>query len=549
MSRRTLVLILLAAGLLACLGPQTALADGRQTVMVPMSDGAKLATDIYMPDGKGPFPVILARTPYGRTTDFTAMIASAVGFVGIVQDMRGRFGSEGENLPFIGCGWEEPHDGADTVAWILKQEWCSGKIGTTGGSAGGITQNLLAGAAPKGLAAQYIVVAAANLYTDAAYVGGALRKEQVEGWTATNKFSPKAMQAWRDHPSLDPYWQRFDSTAKFAVMDAPAIHVGGWFDTFSQGTIDEFVGRQARGGPGARGRQKLVMGPWTHGRLGGGKQGDLDFHGSGLPKPYDQVRWFNCLLKGDDNGILKEPAVAYYVMGDAGDSKAPGNQWRYADAWPVPCTETPYYFHKDGTLGPARPEAAGPEAAEYTFDPADPCPTLGGRNLNVPAGPKDQRPVEARKDVVSFTTDALAAPMEITGRLRAKVWVASSAADTDLSVRLCDVYPDGRSLLMADGMLRLRYRGSLSAPEPMKPGELYEVEVDCWSTSLAVNQGHRLRVSVTSSNYPRFDVNPGTGKPWVDGGPLVKQANRIFCDAAHPSRIVLPVVKQDAKAN
>ena len=545
MPRRALALALLAAGLLFYLEPQTALAGGKQTVMIPMSDGVKLATDIYMPDGKGPFPAILSRTPYGRTTDYTAAVAASVGFVGVVQDMRGRFGSEGENLPFIGCGWEEPHDGADTVAWILKQEWSSGKVGTTGGSAGGITQNLMAGAVPKGLAAQYIVVAAASLYADAAYVGGALRKEQIEIWTAQNKFSPKAMQLFREHPAFDPYWERFDSTIKFAAMEAPAIHVGGWFDTFSQGTIDEFVGRQTRGGPGAKGRQKLVMGPWTHGGIGGAKQGDLAFRASAPPKQYDQVRWFRCLLKGEDNGILKEPAAAYYVMGDADDPKALGNQWRFADAWPPPCTETPYYFHKNGTLGAAKPGAAGPEAAEFTFDPADPCPTLGGRNLNIPAGPKDQRPIEARKDVVSFTTDALASPMEITGRLSAKVWVASSAADTDLSVRLCDVYPDGRSMLMADGMRRLRYRGSFSAPEPMKPGELYEVQVDCWSTSLVVNQGHRLRVSVTSSNSPRYDVNPGTGQPWVDGGPIMKQTNRIFCDAAHPSRIVLPVVKAE----
>ena len=547
MMRRMMALVLAGLALLVGSAPAPVLALGKKTVMVPMSDGVKLATDVYLPDGTGQFPVVLARTPYGRTTDFTGAVACMLGYVGVVQDMRGRFGSEGENLPFIGCGWEAPHDGADTVAWILTQDWCNGKVGTFGGSAGGITQNLLAGAQPQGVQAQYIAVAAANLYTDAGYIGGAFRKEQVEGWTTSHHFDPKAILMWKEHPSFDAFWQRFDSTAKHAVMTSPAVHVGGWFDTFSQGTIDSFVGRQYHGAEGAKGKQKLVMGPWTHGGLGGGKPGELKFRDSRPRMQYDMFRWFDCLLKGQDNGILKEPAVAYYVMGDVDDPQAPGNKWRYADAWPPPSTETPYYFGKGGTLGEAKP-AAGPAFVEYTFDPADPCPTLGGRNLNIKAGPMDQRPAEARKDVLSFTTEPLAAPLEVTGRLRAKVWVSASTADTDLSVRFADVYPDGRSMLMSEGMLRLRYRKSLSAPEPMKPGEPCEVDVDCWSTSLVVAKGHRIRVAVTSSNYPRFDLNPGTGKPWTDDAAAVKQTNRIYVDAAHPSRIVLPVVKVGGEA-
>lgn len=515
----------------------------RQTFMVPMADGVKLATDVYLPEGKGPWPVLMTRTPYSRASGGGAATrAVAGGIVMVSQDMRGRFGSEGENLPFVGCGWDGLHDGADTVAWLLKQPWCNGKVGTVGGSACGITQNLMAGCAPAGLVGQYISVAAACQYTDAAYVGGALRKEQVENWTNLNMFAPEAMGLWRDHPYYDAFWARSDCRLKYAVMNVPAVHVGGWFDTFSQGTIDAFVGRQYGGAEGGKGRQKLVMGPWTH-MARSGKQGELTFPGSGAPKAYREERWFQCLLKGEDNGVMKEPAVAYYVMGDTADPKAPGNQWRTAEAWPVPAAETAFYFEKGGRLAAARPSAAGEVVEEYTFDPADPCPTRGGRNLMIPAGPMDQRSVEGRPDVRCFTTEPLAEPLEVTGRIIAKVWVASSAVDTDLSVRLCDVYPDGRSVLMADGILRLRLRNSFARPEPLVPGQAVEVAVDCWSTSVVFNKGHRIRVAVTSSNYPRFDLNPGTGKPWTESPERVKQTNRLFCDAARPSRILLPVVK------
>lgn len=541
-SRWPLCLLLLASvSLKASCAPQE---GQKQTVMVPMSDGRKLATDIYMPARqKGSFPVVMERTPYGREkmAEGWAWAACAKGVVAVVQDMRGRFGSEGENLPFIGCGWADHQDGADTVAWLLKQEWCNGKIGTKGGSAAGITQDLLAATAPKGLVAQYIAVEAVNLFSHAAYVGGAFRKEQCEGWITSNRFDPKCLQLFLQHTHYDEYWTKFDAGAKFELMNVPAVHVGGWFDTFSQGTIDSFVGRQHKGAPGSKGNQKLIMGPWCH-RVGypGGKQCDLVFLRSQFPKQYNDSRWFQYHLLGVDNGIMKEPAVAYYVMGDTRDPKAPGNQWRYADDWPIPAVETPYYFRKDGGLATA-PSAAKDQCREYTFDPANPCPTRGGKNLTIERGPVNQNPIEGRPDVLLFTTDPLEAPVEATGRVTAKVFIASSAADTDLSVRLCDVYPDGKSYEMAEGILRLRYREGTDREVPLATGKIYEVKVDCWSTSVIFNKGHRIRVIVTSSNCPRFDVNPGTGKMWKDGGEFVKQVNRIYCDAEHPSAILLPV--------
>jgi len=516
----------------------------RQTVMVAMSDGVRLATDVYLPPGKGPFPVVFSRTPYGRVKKGGGPGAGliAAGYAGVIQDVRGRFDSEGENLPFIGCGWGEHPDGAESIAWIRRQAWSNGKVGMIGGSAGGITQNLVAGAVPEGLCAQYILVAAASLYHHASYVGGALRKCQVENWTRENRFDPRAAELMRAHPNYDDHWRQYDSTLKFSVINLPAVHVGGWFDTFAQGTIDAFVGRQHDGADGARGRQKLVMGPWDHGGGRKAEVGELRCPHNQIPAAYSVTRWFDYHLKGVDNGIMREPAATYYVMGDPTDPKCPGNEWRTADDWPIPAQVTPYYLCGDGKLALKTSSAAQQGSREYTFDPDNPCETIGGCNLSIPRGPRNQNRIESRRDVLLFTTDPLAEPVEVTGRVRAKIYVASSAVDTDLSVRLCDVYPDGKSYLMAEGMLRLRYRNSFEKPEPLVPGQLTEANVDCWSTSIVFNRGHRIRVTVTSSNHPRFDVNPGTGRPWSDGGLRVKQTNRIFCHADHPSCILLPVV-------
>lgn len=519
-------------------------APEKLTVRVPMRDGVHLATDVYLPAGDGPFPVVLGRTPYSRAKkggDGSGFVQN--GYVYIIQDMRGRFDSEGENLPFIGCGWSEHQDGVDTLAWIRQQQWSDGSIATIGGSAGGITQNFLAGAAPEGLKAQYISVAASNFYGDASYIGGALRKADMENWTTSNKFDPRSIDLMRSHPSYDEYWQQFDTTRKLSLMNVPSVHLGGWFDMFLQGTLDEFVGRQHLGAEGSRGTQKLIIGPWAH-ALGKMPVGELTFPDSKMPSHLSSARWFDHYLRGADNGVEKEPAVTYYVMGDTRTPGAPGNEWRQAEDWPVPATDTAFYFHSSGKLAEDKPTDNRAPAIEYTFDPALPCPTIGGQNLTLQHGPMNQNRIEDRADVVLFTTAPLEQPLEVTGRVKAKVFVASSAVDTDLSVRLCDVYPDGQSYLIAEGILRLRHRHSVQKPQPLTPGQIEEVTVDCWSTSIVFNQGHRIRATVTSSNYPRFDVNPGTGQPWSEAGPKVKQTNRIALDADHSSHLILPVVKR-----
>lgn len=517
----------------------------KQTIKIAMSDNIHLATDVYLPSGKGPFPVILSRTPYGRSGEHHSNQASSLnrdGFAYVIQDARGRFDSEGENFPFIGCGWVKHHDGVDTLAWLRSQPWCNGKIGTIGGSAGGITQNLMAGATTNGPTAQYISVAAASIYHDATYVGGALRKCQVEGWSGQNKFDPDALQQIRDHPCYDDYWRGYDSRTKFSTMNVPAVHIGGWFDTFAQGTIDEFAGRQHDGAEGGRGRQILIMGPWDHSCWRKEGVGELSFPNSRQPEKYSSGRWFENYLLDFDNGITNEPAVAYYVMGDTSKPGAPGNEWRFASDWPIPAASTPYYLYKDRKMSRIKPVAADNAAIEYTFDPTNACPTIGGNNLNIERGPRNQNSIENRSDVVVFTTHPLTEPLEVTGRVAARIFVESSAVDTDISVRLCDVYPDGKSFLMAEGILRLRYRKSLEHMELLKPGKIEEITVDCWSTSLVFNRNHMVRVTVTSSNFPRFDINPGTGQAWTESGEKVKQTNRIHCGGGYASCIILPVV-------
>lgn len=538
--------ILSLAMMLVLLGGrlETAAAPVRKsTVRIPMADGVELATDVYLPPGPGPFPAILSRTPYGkrnRNGDSQARHGYAI----VIQDMRGRFDSAGRNLPFIGCGWSPTADGADTVAWIRRQPWSNGKVGSRGGSAGGITQNLMAATAPEGLLCQYINAAAASLYHHAVYVGGALRESQITRWLSNNAFDAEAVRLYRAHSEYDTFWHSFDSMRRIEAVDCPAVHVGGWFDTFSLGTIEAFAGRQNHGAPAARGTQKLVMGPWGHGGYqNDGRIGDLTFPNARMPPKYGAAAWFTHYLKGVDNGSPELPAVAYYVMGDTRDPKAPGNEWRYAGTWPPPHRLQRLYLHAAGHLHNDAPNAdnSGPAACEFTFDPAAPCPTAGGCNLVLPAGPLAQNAVEARDDVVVFATAPLPAPLEVSGRAKAVLFLSSSAVDTDISVRLCDVYPDGTSYLMAEGMQRLRLREDPARPELLEPGTVYKINVECWPTSVVFNRGHRIRVAITSSNSPRFDINPGTGRPWTPGAEHRRQRNRIFCAPPRASYVLLPI--------
>lgn len=511
----------------------------KRTEKVRTRDGVDLATDVFLPPGDGPFPVVLVRTPYNKDGPSNlGRDGGKRGFAVVVQDTRGRFASGGENLPFHLDG----PDGEDTIRWINRQPWCNGHIGTWGGSAGAITQFQLALTGVRPVDAQFLVVGAPNIY-DVAYTGGVFRKSLVEDWIRITKFATNALPIWESHPTYDAYWRARDASRHYRDIGAPSLHLGGWWDIFAQPAIDAFNGYQSAGARGARGNQKLIMGPWTHGVLTD-KAGDLTFPNAKNPPgdTEDGWRWFDRWLRGATNGADRDPAVRYYVVGDVSDPQAPGNVWRTADHWPpFPVRPTPFFLHADRSLSTARP-AAGATPLSYTYEPTNPVPTVGGIQLTLPAGPKDQRPIEAREDVLVFTSETLNEPLEVTGRIRARLWISSDAPDTDFFLRLCDVYPDGRSFNLCEGMLRTRFRRGFDRERFLRPGEIVPIDLDAWSTSVIFNRGHRLRVDITSSCAPGFDPNPNTGAPFRANAEVRTARNQVHVDARHPSQVLLPVI-------
>jgi predicted acyl esterase len=522
-----------------------------RTYRVAMRDGIRLATDVYLPVlGEGPWPTLLVRTPYNKDlyrNEYGSWASK--GYAVVIQDMRGRFASEGTDLAFLDGGWNERQDGVDTLAWIAGQGWCDGKIGTLGASAMGITQNMLAGAAPKELTAQYLLVAAGNLYEHAAYTGGALRLALTATWLMGNRFDPANLWFTVLHPMYDSHWARVDGIAQAEHVNVPGVHFGGWYDCFVQGTIDTFVARQECGAPGARGTQKLIVGPWCHGGPGSvekpKKAGKFLFpeNARSLPQAIGAEEWFDHYLKGEGPDVEAMAPVMYYTMGALDEPGAPGNMWRVERAWPPESESVAMFFQPDGTLA-MEPPAERDASMTFTYDPRDPVPSLGGANLCIPCGAFDQRAIEAREDVLVFTSAPLDAPLEVTGRVTAALYVESDCPDTDFTAKLCDVYPDGRSMNICDGLMRMRHRNGFDRIDLLEPGEVVPVDVDLWSTSLVFNQGHRIRVEISSSNYPRFDVNPNTGWPAWPFCPVRVARNTVHCSGTHASFIELPVVRR-----
>ena len=508
-----------------------------ETAMVPMRDGVKLATDIHLPEGDGPWPTILAMTPYGRKAigDLAKQVNQR-GYGLVVQDFRGRFNSEGEDyLVFVHNGWGEHQDGYDTVEWIAKQTWSNGKVGGFGISAPGIALNMTAPSRPPHLVCCYVGVAFSSMYPQSAYQGGAFRKSLLENWLTGNKFSPKNLEMIRAHPNYDDFWKQIDPERVASRVNVPTMFLGGWYDIFTAGTINSFVTINKQGDEGARGKCRLVMEPYGHGR-----SDDLVFPNADQPRTADAWNWFDIWLKNDGRGIEAIPAVQYFVMGDPADPNTPGNRWKTADDWPVPAEMKTVYFHTDNQLrlGPPQ-EMFG--SLSYKYDPANPVPTIGGANLTISKGPKDQRPTEDRPDVLLFTSPPLDRHVEITGPVKVKLWASSTAPDTDFTAKLCDVYPDGRSMIVLDGILRASHRNSMEKSEPMEAGKIYELEIDLWSTSFVLSPGHRVRVAISSSNAPRFEPNPNTGKPSGSDDKTQVATNTVYMNADHPSHILLPV--------
>ncbi len=509
--------------------------------MAPMRDGVKLSTIIYLPEGKGPGPVVLVRTPYGKVSQ-TRLHATwtKAGFAFVAQDCRGTFQSEGKYRPFA----DDQADGYDTVEWIAKQPWSNGRVGMFGASAMGIAANLAALANPPHLVTAFVMVARSSAYEQSSFMGGVFRKEMNEDWLKRQKAEWVLEETFKHQDYDADYYERSEMPRHWEQVQVPIYNYGGWYDIFNQGNIDNFVGLQMKAGGLGAGNQKLIMGPWGHGQLEEVKypaNSGVGAFGGTLSSEL-AMRWFDYWLKGVDNGIMDEPPVRYYVMGDVTDGKAPGNEWRTALAWPVPAKITSYFLSPGGILSEKLPQEQE-SADSYKYDPNNPVPTIGGANLFQKKGPMDQRAIGERKDVLKFTTPVLQAPVEVTGRVTVELWAESDAPDTDFMAKLVDVYPDGSERLVLDSAIRARFREGFDHEVFMKKGGVYKFKIDLWSTSLIFNKGHRIAIHVSSSNDPRFDPNPNTGKPLRADKQTQVATNSIHHDRVHPSRALLPVVR------
>jgi uncharacterized protein len=554
-------------------------------VEATMRDGVVLRADIYRPKSEGTFPVLLERTPYNKSRSASfALPAAARGYVVVVQDVRGRYMSDGEWYPFK----NESNDGYDTVEWAAKLPYANGKVGMYGGSYVGATQMLTAIAHPPHLAGLCPVVTASNYHDGWTYQGGAFEQWFNESWTSglaqdtltryaqrntnalngvwklpltsypvfevpstgsganlTSSLAPYFID-WLAHPDYDEYWKRWSIEEHYPDINVPMLTVAAWYDIFLGGSLRNYVGAKLRGGSDAarRGQHLLVT---IGGHAGSGRKiGDVDF-GPNAEFDEDQLilKWYDHLFKNADNEFGATKPVRIFVMGV--------NQWRDEDDWPLPrAHEAIYFLHSagkanslrgDGTLSTILPHA---EAADhYTYDPGNPVPTVGGPLCcdadHLKPGPRDQRPVEARDDVLVYSTLPLGQDVEVTGPVRLELFASSSAVDTDFTGKLVDVGPDGFAQNLTEGIIRARYRDSQEQPAFLNPDHVVKFTVDLWATSNVFRKGHRIRLEISSSNFPRFDRNLNTGADNASGQKFVSAANTILHDAEHPSALILPL--------
>jgi len=556
-------------------------------VKAKMRDGVVLSADIYRPKSDGKFPVLLQRTPYDkRNSAEFAFTAAAHGFVVVVQDVRGRYSSEGEWYTFK----HESDDGYDTVEWVAALPYSNGKVGMWGGSYVGATQMLTAIAHPPHLAGICPVVTASNYHDGWTYQGGAFEQWFNQSWTSglsqdtlnrmvekntnavvgawklpltsyplfnfpdpaaapisTNAVAPYFLD-WLAHPSYDDYWKPLAIEERYADINVPILHIAAWYDIFQGGSLRNYIGIKAHGGSDAalRGQHLFVT---IGGHAGGGRKiGDIDFGPAAAEFNENEItlKWYQYLFQGAQNEFAGKP-VKIFVMG--------ANHWREEDDWPLARAQsTKFFLHSskganslrgDGVLSTTAPRSE--QSDHYLYDPSNPAPTIGGPlccdGMHLTPGPRDQRPVEARDDVLVYTTPAFSQDTEVTGPVSLEVFAQSSAVDTDFLGKLVDVGADGFAQNLTEGIIRARYRNSQEKPELMNPGQVYKFVIDLWSTSNVFLKGHSLRLEISSSNFPRFDRNMNTGEVQAAAQRYVSATNTIYHDAEHPSVLILPMVK------
>jgi putative CocE/NonD family hydrolase len=536
-------------------------------VPVPMRDGVRLSANVFRPSEHARVPAILVRTPYGKGLDITPHYQAFVdrGYAVVVQDVRGRYDSEGAFLPLH----QEPADGDDTLNWIARQPWSDGKIGMMGGSYVGIVQWKVALLNNPHLKAIFPVVSGYDDYRDRYYsTGGAMKLGNRLEWMAENLRAPGYHQdfaryvqhlpvrsadvaalgwtspLYRDvagHPDFDDFWRAVSTKEQLRKIRIPVFSVGGWYDNFVQSDLEAYAALHK-----STGLSRIVVGPWPHNMSY--QFADADFGpDSSVPIRTMQIEWFDQWLMGKDTALLSQPPVKIFVMG--------ANKWRDEREWPPEQARYKMLYldsngranslEGDGAMGdqPSKRNAID----QYVFDPYDPVPTRGGSvccNPKVfPWGPMDQRPVEQRKDVLVYTTRPLKHDLEAIGPVQVVLYIATSAKDTDFTAKLVDVFADGTARNLTDGILRLRYRDSLERPALGKAGEIYRVTVDAGVTSNVFLKGHRIRVEISSSNFPRFDRNPNTGGVIADATRLLKANQTVYHDKDHPSCVVLMVMQ------
>ena len=484
------------------------------TTWATMRDGVRLATDVQLPQGfevgtSQPYPTILLRTPYGKTSGDPNLIrawAREQGIAYVVQDTRGRASSEGIDEVFQDDGFGLRQDGYDTVEWIAEQAWSNGRVCTMGPSALGITQTLMAAANPPSLTCQFILVAPSDMYAHATYQGGVLREELITSWLEFQE-SDTFLDVILEHPEYGDRWEELNALERLDEIQVPAIHVGGWFDIFSEGTLTSFQRRQYEGGEGARGQQKLVMTPGDH------IQTALFLTHSG-PHTNRQVsrlnvkalaqRWFAHHLLDIDTGVMDEPDVRYFQMFGGRED----GQWRTAVDWPPPATQWTLALHDGGKLGTASPAAAA--VTGFTHDPADPLVTVGGRNLFSTSGDVNQGPLTAETQKrLLFLSGPLERDVPVAGEVTAQLAGALDGEDGHWVLQLLDVSPDGSvHKLVTEGSLRAQLRQGVTTAIPVTPGsvELYPISV--YSTAWTFPKGHRIGLAISGANAPRLETYP-----------------------------------------
>ncbi|MHA1728917.1 MAG: CocE/NonD family hydrolase [Promethearchaeota archaeon] len=530
-----------------------------QTYMLEMDDGVNLATDVVFAPGSfgSEKPVVYIQTPYGRGNNFMSLLYSLQNYHIVTQDIRGTGDSGGGNKSDFLLYLKSYKDGAKTLDWILEQSWCNGKIATSGASGLSFPEYFLAGMNPSSnLLAQSIMIGTPCMYKIAIFPG-AFKEEMTNLWlegTTPNSFEQE-MEILLDHTIKDNF---LNSTSLF-IPEGPnfknvnlcAIHVGAWYDVFQQGTLDGYMGYDDLGLDGARGKQLLIMGPNTHGAPHAGRIGELNFPVDNEIKGMDlYMEWeqklFDYALMGKTMDWSNR--VAYYMMGDVDDDSVDANEWRFADDWPVPYeNETWYLTAGDWEFGGFSDlSSVIDKNYSYIYDPKNPGGTLGGTNLVIPGGPYDQRSIENRTDVLTFETPVLTEPMDVVGHIWAHLFVKSNCTDTDFTVKITDVYPDNRSMLITDGIINGRRRDGFDKDAPaLNSSGVVEVIIDLWSTAYQFNTGHKIRIAVSSSNYPRFAANPNTGAPLKAHSDeyyrYVMANNTILTGPSYPSYITLPI--------